>query len=149
MCNIRIATQDDLDAIMEMGEKFYNESPYAEVKPFNYKGMEDYAKELIDNHYMLLAEKEDGAVGMAASYITNMPINPDIFVATEVVFWVDPEYRGTSVAIRLMLALEDAVNTEEPDVKFMSALSTSPPVTERLYNKLGYHRVETAYMKGA
>jgi ribosomal protein S18 acetylase RimI-like enzyme len=149
MCNIRMATLEDLPSIMEMGEKFYAESPYSQIKPFNYDGMAVYAKSLIEDHYMLLATKDEEPVGMAASYMTPLPINPDIYIATEVVFWVDPEYRGTSIAIRLMLALEDAVDTEAPDAKFMSSLSTSPPVTHKLYKKLGYDVVETAYMKGA
>jgi GNAT superfamily N-acetyltransferase len=149
MFDIRPATEDDLDVVMDMGEKFYNESPYSDVKPFNYKGMRAYALQLIEDHHLLIALKNGEAVGMAASYMAFLPINPDIFVSSEVVFWVEPEHRGSSLAIRLMGELEKAVGVEEPDVMFMSSLSTSPPVTDKLYKKMGYIPTETAYMRNS
>lgn len=147
MFDIRQATKEDLPDIMEMGEKFYNESPYAALKPFNYKGMEAYAIQLINDHHFLIALKNEEAVGMAAAYMAFLPINPDLFVSSEVVFWVNPEHRGSSLAIRLMGALEKAVGEEEPDACFMSAMSSSPAVTDKLYKKMGYEPTETAYMR--
>lgn len=147
MFDIRRATEDDIPCIMEMGEKFYNESPYAALKPFNYKGMEAYAKMLVKDHFFLIALKNEEPVGMAASYMAFLPINPDLFVSSEVVFWVSPECRGSSLAIRLMGALEATIEEVEPDVSFMSAMSSSPAVTDKLYKKMGYFPTETAYMR--
>lgn len=148
MFEIRQATQADVAGIVKMGAAFYEESPYASVKPYNLAGAEEFAKDLVDNHYYLVALKNGEYVGMAAAMISLVPINPDILAASEVVFWVAPAHRGTSVAIRLAQALEEAIlNSEDVDVLVMSKLASSPAVVDKLYRKMGYRPTETAYMR--
>lgn len=150
MFEIRLATKEDMDDILAMGVDMYNESPYATVKPPNLTSFRSYAEELIDNHYFLLALKNGEVIGMAASYIAALPMNADILLASEVLFYVAPEARGSSAAMRLAMALEDAVKAgDEVDAYTFSAMSSSPPVVDKLFRRLGYKPVETAYIREA
>lgn len=147
--NIRLAKYEDIPALVDMGEHFYEEdSRYKDIKPFNRDAAAKYAEELVSSHYFLIAEHEGTPVGMAAAYISGIPINPDILCSSEVVFYVEPAYRGSSLAVRLAMELEDVVlKNEDVDVLCMSALDCSPAVVDKLYTRMGYSKTETAYMK--
>jgi GNAT superfamily N-acetyltransferase len=148
--NVRAATTEDMDDIVAMGLDMYEESPYADLKAASEDSFRLYAADLIAHHYFLLALKNDEVIGMAASYIAPLPVNMDILVASEVVFYVKPEHRGTSAAVRLAIALEDAVRQQEDvDVYTFSAMTSSPPVVDKLFRRLGYQPIETAYIKEA
>jgi N-acetylglutamate synthase-like GNAT family acetyltransferase len=150
MLDIRLATLEDMDDILAMGVEMYEESPYAAIRPVDLDSFRRYAEDLIANHYFLVALKNGEAVGMAASYIATLPIHCDIMVAAEVVFYVRPAFRGSSAAVRLAMELEDVVRkAEDVDVYTFSAMASSPPVVDKLFRRMGYKPIETAYIKEA
>lgn len=74
--------------------------------------------------------------------------NPDRLVAQELGFWVEPEYRGSGLSLDLMNQFEDKAKELGAEEITMIALEASnPKAVGRLYEKLGYHKLEHSYMK--
>lgn len=69
-----------------------------------------------------------------------------VLVSSEIMFWIDPEHRGGSGARRLMDAYEEWSRNLGCSICNMIGLDAEPGVST-LYNRCGYERVETHYMK--
>jgi GNAT superfamily N-acetyltransferase len=92
---IRRATLDDLDAIIDLTRPYFDESFYAEYMTYSELGCRrSFAKMIRESNVFLV--DADGLVAMAAVRITNT-----FYVQAEAdleFFYVMPEYRGTGIA---------------------------------------------------
>lgn len=147
MYKIEKATQEHFSYLLEMSEHFYNSTPYAKFKPFDSDAVGKLLEDLIQFHVVLVALKNNIPIGMVAAEITNLPINPDILVCAEQAWWVNPEHRGTTVAVRLIRALEEAAEEEAVDAIIMSKLADSPASVDKIYAKAGYLPAESVFVK--
>lgn len=74
--------------------------------------------------------------------------NPSVLVAQELGWWVEPEYRKTSVGIRLLKQFELEVTRRGASVNMMICLEeVDPDYVEQLYTRLGYHKLERIFAK--
>lgn len=74
--------------------------------------------------------------------------NPDVLMAQEFGWWVEPEYRNTSLGIKLLNKFEDTA--KEMGAKHISMIaleSSSPDKVGSIYTKKGYTLLEHTYMK--
>lgn len=147
MYKIVPATQDHFSHILEMAEKFYNTTPAAAKWPYNPDSCARLVERLIDFHVFLVALKNEVPVGMVCAEIGSLPMNDEVLMAIEHAWWVEPEHRGSSLAVRLLEALEEACKEECVDVLVMYKLPNSPAVAEKLYNKRGYEASESSFIK--
>lgn len=74
--------------------------------------------------------------------------NPSVLVAQELGWWVEPEYRGTSVGIRLLKQFEIRVAELGATKVMMICLEAlEPDKVEQIYTKLGYTKLERIFIK--
>lgn len=152
---IREATMDDVDAIVEMAQRFYPESPYphfygdmpvsqaAGLVIVTLQGMTEYG---IKPGVMLVADDNGKLAGMVCMHIDAATFTPAV-IASEIVWWVEPEYRSGTTAVRILKAAEAAAKERGATVVRMAALSTSPEQAGQIYERLGFVQTEVYYTK--
>lgn len=151
---IRRATEADLPRIVEMAQRFYPESPYpplygdmpeAQAAGLALVVMNGYGN--IEPGVVLVAEAGGALVGMVCLCADRGTFNPAVKMASELVFWVEPEYRGGMAAVRLLRAAEEAARDMGITVNRMAVLSSSPAQAAQLYERMGYTLTESYYSK--
>ena len=155
MATIRPATMDDIPQIVEMAKRFYPESPYPHIYGdvpeeqaaglviVAMQGMAEYG---IVPGAMLVAEHGDRLIGMLCLHIDPATFNPAV-IAAELVWWMDPEYRGGMAGIRLVKAGEETAPERGATVMNMGVLATSPAEAQTLLERLGYKPSHTILSK--
>lgn len=148
MYNIRLAEENDIDVCLEMGRKFYDTMEMAKMIPYCEDSASALFFTLLDNGFILLAEKDEEVVGMMGMMFSDYPYNREYQVCSELMYWLDPEHRGSSLASRMLKEAEAIAVVEGAVCVVMAALETSPEMIEKFYNKHGYCRSERAFVKG-
>lgn len=144
---VRKATREDIPRIVEMAERFYATTPYAEHVPMAKESAAGLAILTMESGVMLVAECGEGVVGMVCLYVDQFTFNINRTVAHELAYWIEPEHRGGMLAARILKAIEAACLELGVDWIHMAHLPTSPEMTGRLYERFGYSVSGTNYMK--
>lgn len=144
---IRPATVDDVDGIVEMARKFYETTDYASLCPMEDIQAAGLACLLIDSGVMIVVERDGELIGMAGLHIEPFTFNPTITMATELVYWLNPEARGGMIAAHLLEAITEECKASGCDVIRMMTLRTSPPQAAALYDRYGYTPSENVFTK--
>lgn len=155
MATIRVATLDDLPAIARMAERFYPESPYPAIygdmpehqaAGLAIVALRGWTEMGIEPGVMLVAEHDGRLIGMLCAHIDPATFTPAV-IAAELVWWIEPEFRGGMSAVRLVRAAEDDARAKGATVFNMCILSTSPPEADKLLKMLGYAPSHTVVTK--
>lgn len=147
MTTIRKGTLADVPEIVRMSAAFYPTTHYAQWCDMDEETVADLASSLIENHIFFVAEDGERLIGMVGLFIIPFMFNRHATSAGEVVWWVDPEARGSRVAASLLQAVEGACRDAGADRIQMVHMPNSPPQAAALYEKLGYSRSEISYTK--
>lgn len=139
---IRFASPKDIPVILDMGEIMVAESR------FNSFGLNRDKTAVVlasmigqPNHStILLAERSNGeAVGMLAGYVVDF-FFCDALIAQDRFFFVKPEARGSSAAIKLLLAFRrwaEARKVRELNINMSVAVEMQR--FNKMMGKLGFH----------
>jgi RimJ/RimL family protein N-acetyltransferase len=150
MRTVRPATDADVDALAEMGGRFFAFSPYARSVPFDPDAVRAVLAEAIGtpHAFVWIAEVDGTIAGALLGVLAPLWFNPTAMVATELAWWMDEEHRGGTLALRLHATFEEwaaragAASVVMSDLVVPGAKSTGP-----LLERLGYRAVERAYLK--
>lgn len=142
---IRLATEADFDAILEMSAKFWLHTQFDE--PF------DREHTLIMVQFahaqgLLAVVDVDGPIGFCAAVKSPILGSPNAYGATELAWWLNPESRGGKHGIALLRFMEQLI--QEQGIKYWTMVameSSMPKEVGRMYEKLGYVRSEISYTK--
>lgn len=148
MYNIRLAEEEDVEVVLDMGRKFYSTMEAAKLVPFDDDSAMAQIFRMLDEGFILLGEKEGQVVAMLGSVIHDHPFNVAYRGCSEVMFWIEPEHRGGTLAARLVKEAEQMAIHDGASFVVLAALETSPEGIDRFYNKLGYAPAERAFVKG-
>lgn len=149
MYNIRLGVDDDVDAIIDMGIKFYSTTEMAGIIPFDEDSGAAQVFHMLDHGFILLVETEDKElVGMMGCSFFDWPFNRMYRGCMEHMFWLNEEHRRGGLAMRLIKEAEAIATHEGASFCAMAALETSPDSIDTLYKRLGYKRSERAFVKG-
>lgn len=103
---IRFAVLEDVPAVLALGRVMLAESRFAEYG-VNGEKLSEAIKSMIihpDKACLFLAQRDDGEIaGMLAGYVTDY-FFCDATVAQDRWFYVNPRYRGSSAALKLLHA---------------------------------------------
>ena len=142
---IRTATPDDVFDILILAKEFSKEAPSSHK--WNKDKTEQFLVSALQNTNMEIfvidvgGEIEGALVGLLSELYMSHTVQ-----ATELAWFVSKDYRGKPASIRLMKAFEKwakesgANQVGMGDIEGISSL-------ENLYNRLGYERAETVYLK--
>ena len=148
--NIRIANKFDQPHIFKMLRNFRDQSPIQVMSTVN---NEEYVSKLLNallhgRGVILIAEKEE-PVGMLMAVIDQNVWDPNVFLMKELVYWVEPEHRGSTAGYRLLAKYNELAKKMVDDGKIsfytMSKLTKSPDLD---YGRFGYERVEETWVAG-
>lgn len=147
--SVRPATMDDVPRIVEMAFAFYADAGYADVfGPMAKESAAGLAIVCMEKGVMLVAEVEGVVVGMACLHIEPFLFNPASpkRVASELVWWIDPEHRGGLLAARMLREINAACDAAGA-VPRMATLAGSPPQAQALLERAGYRHTESYFTR--
>lgn len=142
---IRRATEQDFDGMADMSEHFLSATPYGTLLDASPDTLVSFMRSLagLETAAMWVAESDGRLVGMVAGWVFQHPFSGQP-IASELVWWVEPEARGT-VGIRLLDAFETwAKKRGATGIQMIAPESSS---IGALYERRGYRRVETLYQR--
>jgi len=142
---VRLATESDLPAILDMGAKFHAFS--GESVPYCRQSAESSARSIMVMGFVLVAEDGGKLVGMLGVLVAPLFFNFAHTMAQELMWWVDEDERGSGAALRLIRAAEAEAKTRGACRIHMLRLAASPEHVDRLYDRLGYRTGEVAHVK--
>lgn len=137
----------------EIAEIKYLAEVIKKFAPINGSGVpvadniEDIAAHLLDNPDVICIMEPGKGILLAIVYPCYW--NPSYLMAQEMGWWVEPEYRNTRLAIRLLKQFEAEAKARGAKKISMIALeAVEPEKVHRIYLKNNYKLVERNYMKG-
>jgi len=155
---IRSATLQDYDRVMEMMINFANHSPWAphHDPQYNDHYVRNLLSSFIANGCILVAEPQPNQLdqtpqlgGMLIATTVSDPWLPHVKTLKELAWWVEPEYRQTSMGYRLLQKYIEVgkkmVTKGYVDGFTLTNMSISPDFD---LEKRGWQKVETNYIYG-
>jgi RimJ/RimL family protein N-acetyltransferase len=151
--SLKLATPEDLDTFLRFSHAFYLASPFSPSLSYNPSKVQELFELAVHTQHskalVLIYHEQDQARGMLVSVASSTPFSDDI-VASELAWWVDEEYRGTRGSIELIYAYEEWARRVGAKHITMALLpSLTNPKVENYYEKMGYKKTETSYIKEA
>jgi GNAT superfamily N-acetyltransferase len=141
---IRSALSGDRDRVLLMARAFHAAAdlPFAFSAPM--ASLLFDAALADDDRLCLIYEQDGAAVGVLAAHAAPHMLAP-VKAAHEIMWWIDPEYRGQA-ASRMLAAYEEWAKSRGCVLIHMVGLG-SDPITSRLYERHGYRAAERHFMK--
>lgn len=134
-------SNEDLEYIIEAAQRFYKEAGFE--FPDNVR---EYYEKLAESPYIFTVVEPDK--GFIVGMIAPSFLEPTKMMCSELAWYVEPEYRGTITAIRLMKRYEQHAIDSKCDFVSMVALEKlSPDAVGTIYKKMGYNALEHHYRK--
>ena len=146
--SVRVATEADRPALLEMGRRFIESSSYRDhlaVVPQQQSAVIDAL--LSQGGCWVLDPPPGGGspVGMLGVVLAPLPLTGEL-AALEAMWWVEPHARGGMGARRMWLHAEDWARAH--GAVWMQMLQPADqPLLADVYRRAGYVAVETAWMK--
>lgn len=139
---IRDAVEADIPRLLEMGERFHEESGWSRWAEFDADSFAESLREWIEHDSITVLIAENGfAVGVRMPLYFNR--REELF--QELLWWVAPECRNGSGA-----ALRRELEARAQGCRIVSMTRTDalrPEAVDRLYRRAGYEPVEHVYFK--
>ncbi len=146
---IRLATNEDIPRIVEMGAVLTAQSSYVGIVDYDKDSAAQTVSEFIESDaaVVLVCEPDGMVVGVVAALVFPLYLNRAHMTAQELWMWIDPEYRGHG-GRNLMKALESTVSDMGAKSLCVTAqASIRPEATGRLYRRHGFKLTDLTYMK--
>ena len=148
--SVRAANDQDIAAIVSMGRKFWQLTPYAALPysmPYCPDSAADTLRQCLSHGLLFVAQSGDEVIGFIGAIAAPMPLQRDILVAAEQFWWVEEGARG-GVGRQLKLTLEQAARDAGVTVLAMSAFEQiNIEAMAKMYQRAGYDATERTYTK--
>jgi N-acetylglutamate synthase-like GNAT family acetyltransferase len=147
---VRVANKFDLPIVLDMLRNFRNHTPIDIMRECN---NEEYINKLFHHVILgggvaLIAEDKDVA-GMIIGVKDQNVWDPEIKVLRELVYWVEPAYRGTTAGYKLLLKYnklaQELVDEQKINMYTMTKMVNSPDLD---FTRFGYKKTEEVWVAG-
>ena len=147
---IRKGNKFDIPFIVEMLKNYRDAAP---LKVLNEANDKEYIEQLLFNFivgsgFILLAEKDNVIIGIIIAGIIPNIWNPKVKQCSEIAYWVEPEFRGSTAGYRLLKSYIAECNKMMESGKIqmytMSKMVNSPDLK---YEKFGLSKLEETWVK--
>lgn len=150
MQQLKIATVEDMPAILRMSRSFHEASPYKHLgydESYAYRRAEECLRDQ-SRYVIILSLSGDDPVGILAAASYPLMFN-GCLGTTELMFWVDEEHRSGKHGKELKRAYEYwAKNVIGAQIACMGALEDERLSTmSRVYRRQGYQPAEHQFFK--
>lgn len=138
---IRLATVDDMPAIIEMGRRFHAASPWADM-PIDEGHLVAHMTGFIegDNSAVFVLDDLTGGIGLFVSPVYFSPV----LVAQETFWYCEAPGRGGAL---LEVAEEWARNMGADHLSMICLEGKNRDIVGKIYERRGYRPTEHTYMK--
>ena len=101
---IRFAGIKDFDRIMSLMINFANAAPIEALRnpKYNYRGVQNFLTMILKSGTIIVGEVDGVIQGMLIAGVDNNPWLPHVKTLKELAWWVEPEYRNTSLGYRIL-----------------------------------------------
>lgn len=145
--NTRLATRDDLPALLSLAKTFHAISAWRHV-PFREHDAAGAIYSAFEQGLAVVADDNGALVGFAIGTRTGLPFNRGFPVGAELAWYVLPAARGDRLGDALRAALESQAAAVGLRLWCMSTLSkSSPPSAAAALEAAGYTEFERTYIK--
>tara|TARA_R110000787_G_scaffold63838_8_gene144682 strand:- start:378 stop:824 length:447 start_codon:yes stop_codon:yes gene_type:complete len=145
---IRPMAREDIPTLIEMGRRFYEESPMYKIHAFSAPKLKWLGETYLNSlDYVALVYDKDGIQGMMAGCVYEQFFSRDL-TASEMFLFVDQNRRGALIGKRLVEAFEvwaEAMGAKEIRVGVSAGIDTTRVVG--FYQALGYDPTATQLRK--
>lgn len=147
---IRQANKFDIPQIIEMLKQYRDEAPIEILKQAN---DQEYIERLlldliVGSGFILVAEKNDLLIGMLIAGIIPNIWNPKVNQCSEIAYWVQPEFRGSTAAYRLIKEYikecDKLFKSGRIQMNTISKMINSPDLK---YQKFGFQKLEETWTR--
>lgn len=146
--NLRLATKDDINIIVEFASKFHSTTPYSNLS-FDRDKVTLFVNSLIDNKdkaAIILYIVDSIPVGCLIGYIEENMFGIEL-TSLELMLWVEEEYRGKD-SWELLNAYEYWSKLKGCSSCCVSSLEgIIGDKLDKKYKDMGYNPIERTYMK--
>lgn len=136
---IRKANLLDAEALVKMLINFALQSPYTNLIDFYKIGNLAGSFILDDDKLALICDGQGMLLAMTMPFVWGK-----VQTATEMAWWVEPEYRKNGVGTALINAFQEWAAEKECKAITLTSLDSS---VDKLYDRLGYKLCEQTYIK--
>jgi GNAT superfamily N-acetyltransferase len=147
---IRLATADDIDALKRMAMHFIAYGEHGKMIDISEEQLEIQISSLLEvpTIAIFVAEIDTRVVGMIVGALSSPWFAPHVPMSTELAWWVEPEARGTTVALRLIRMYEGWAHANGAQISTMSALEMDNGTrVGNMLKRIGYAKAETSFIK--
>jgi GNAT superfamily N-acetyltransferase len=140
VAEIRLATEADIDRMVQLGQAMQQESPRFSRLGYSDSKVRALGANLIANPdaVVLVGVVDDEIVGMLLGYVSEQFFSHAI-TASELVVYVEPAHRGGSVAVRMIHAFEVwAFEHGARDIVLGVSTEVDASRTCAFYERMGY-----------
>jgi N-acetylglutamate synthase-like GNAT family acetyltransferase len=147
---IRLANKFDLPSVVEMLRNFRNNTPIEMMRECN---NEEYINKLF-HHIILgggvaLIAEDKNTAGMIIGVKDQNVWDPNLKVLRELVYWVEPQYRGSTAGYKLLLQYnklaQELIDENKISMYTMTKIVNSPDLD---FTKFGYKKAEEVWVGG-
>ncbi len=149
MIEVREATEDDLESIAAMTRALNEEAGYDRLWEYDEYGVIQFLGTLIEyEHLNLFVVKADGR-HIGALGVTLMPlwVSHNVLTAQEIFWWIHPKWRKKGAGKALLDHFEEWARDRGVEVIFMSAVGCTPEEIEKVYERRGFEKLQTNWVK--
>ena len=144
MGEIRAPKPSEHPRIVEMGRNFYATLPqYAHI-PYSEESGYRWIERMLADGILIVAVESGEVVGVAGGLFAPCIFNDKYFVGQELLWWIEPEHRGSGIGIELLREME-ALAEVSADLWVMVALEGTG--IGKIYERAGYSAGEQLYFK--
>lgn len=147
---IRFATYDDIPQLLRMGKNFHAVSGYAEFGDYEPEPTAVLLINMIDRKEVLI--DTEGKYGMLGWVTVPFYMMQSKHMCTELFWWVEPEKRGSALAIRMLHCFMKTAKQRQASAVCMITLDGDATAgvdaqkTAQLYQRLNFKPKETTYV---
>lgn len=147
----RLANKHDLPRVIEMLKHFRDQTPIDLMRGVNDEAYITRLYTVLINGggLIILAEENNQIIGMCIGMIDGTIWDPKLLVLRELVYWVEPEYRGGTAGYKLLKRYSDEADNllDQNRIKMytISKLANSPNLD---YGRFGFRKVEETWVAG-
>lgn len=146
---LKLAEEKDREDFIRMCKNFFEVSPFSKMT-FSRKRLDGVFDVHLTNKLnaiVILLTDEGKNVGMVVGHCDS-PLFAEETIASELAWWVDEDYRNSKKASELVFAYEDwalRVGAWASNMAYIEGVS--PNSVQKFYERLGYSKTETSYLK--
>ena len=147
---VRLANKFDLPIVLDMLRNFRNHTPIDMMRECN---NEEHINKLFHHVILgggvaLIAEDKDVA-GIIIGVKDQNVWDPEVKVLRELVYWVEPKYRGSTAGYKLLLKYnklaQELVDENKINMYTMTKMVNSPDLD---FTRFGYKKTEEVWVAG-